>query len=102
MVDTQAALPSMEKLQISERSIQLESSPKLLEVTRQLGDGAQAKVYEAHFENESIENSVAVKVFNNLTLGSTELAAEREFQILKALEGHENVLKASQFVRGNG
>ena len=82
MVDTQAALPSMEKLQISERSIQLDTSPKLLEVTRQLGDGAQAKVYEAHFENESIENSVAVKVFNNLTLGSTELAAEREFQIL--------------------
>ena len=41
-------------------------------------------------------------MFNKFTLECNEIAAEREFDILRKLNGHENVLKATEFVRGNG
>ena len=92
MVDTQAALSSLENLKISEREVQQETTPKLVQVTRMLGDGAQAKVYEAHFEQDSQTDSFAVKVLNEFTRVGTEASAEREFQIMQKLDGNENVL----------
>ena len=41
-------------------------------------------------------------MFNKFTLECNEIAAVREFEILQKLSGHENVLKATEFVRGNG
>ena len=66
-----------------------------------LGAGSQAKVYEAYFEGDNVVNSFAVKVFNEKTVGGKD-AIDREFEILSKLNGHENVLKASEYARGNG
>ena len=71
-------------------------------MTRKLGDGAQAKVYEAHFEGENNVNSFAVKTFSSAYAKLNDGAISREFEILQKLNGHDNVLKASEHARGNG
>ena len=102
MVDTQAALSSLENLKISDREVKHELTSRLLKITRQLGDGAQAKVYEAHTEQDSQTESFAVKVFSDFRRVGTEASAEREFEIMRKLEGNENVLQAAEFVKGKG
>ena len=101
MSDSKAALPSLESLEISEGSGEKTEAPKEIEITKQLGDGAQATVYEALFRGENSVNSFAVKVFNSQPVNGDSVV-EREFEILKKLNGHENVIKASEFARGNG
>ena len=77
-------------------------NPRMLTVSKKLGDGAQAKVYKAHYEDDKVVNSFAVKLFNEGSLGNRNGAPEKEFAILKQLDGHANVIKAHEFVRGNG
>ena len=101
MSDSKAALPSLDSLEISEGLSGKTEAPKEIEITKQLGDGAQATVYEAHYRGENNVNSFAVKVFNSSPVNG-DSAVEREFEILKKLNGHENVIKASEFARGNG
>ena len=55
-----------------------------------------------HYEDDKIVNSYAVKVFSEGSLGNRNGAPEKEFAILKQLDGHANVIKAHEFVRGNG
>ena len=47
-----------------------QTNTRMLTVSKKLGDGAQAKVYKAHFGGENIVNSFAVKVFNEGSLGN--------------------------------
>ena len=60
-----------------------QTNPRMLTVSKKLGDGAQAKVYKAHFAEENIVNSFAVKVFDEGSLGNRNGAPEKEYAILQ-------------------
>ena len=80
--DNEAALPSLASLELQEKPICLPETPKLLQITRKLGDGAQAKVYEAHYEGENNVNSFAVKTYSKQYAKLNDRVIEREFDIL--------------------
>jgi hypothetical protein len=52
-----------------------------------LGAGCQAKVYEAHYQEDNVVNSFAIKVFNE-KLFLLKDVFEREYKILQKLDGH--------------
>ena len=69
-------------------------------VSKKLGAGLHSDVYEAFFERDS-DQFFAVKVFNSEAIVHEELL-QREFDILKKLDGHENVMKAFEYVKVKG
>ena len=69
-------------------------------VSKKLGTGLHSDVYEALFEQDS-DQIFAIKVFNREAILHKELI-QCEFDILKKLEGHENVMKAFEYVKESG
>ena len=64
----------------SKSDTNMESAPeqvKLLIVSKKLGDGAEANVYEAHYEGD--DNLLAVKVYKMASLRKRVDAPEKEY-----------------------
>ena len=53
----------------------------MIQATKLLGAGSQSKVYEAHFQEDNVVNSFAVKVFNEKYLADKDIF-DREYKIL--------------------
>ena len=72
----------------------------MLIVSKKLGGGAEANVYEARFAGT--ETALAVKIFKPANLIRRPDTAEKEYKLLKQFSDHSNVLNVYDFAKGDG
>lgn len=87
---------------LSQKIVQLppqasNSIDETLIVSRLLGDGGQAKVYEATSPSRPEIGSLAVKVFDKFSIANANGAPLREYNLLRKLDDNVNIVNAYNF-----